>query len=353
MFDLVIEDLVKSYSQADPPVVKEVSLSVQKGELISLLGPSGCGKTTILRLIAGLLQPDDGQVYIRDKIVTSQPSYKRDVGMVFQNYALFPHMTVKQNVGFGLRMRKIKGAKAEERIIEALEMVDLKGFGDRYPKQLSGGQQQRVALARALVIRPTVLLLDEPLSALDAKLRYETREQIRRLQQNLGVSTVFVTHDQEEALAMSDKVAVLDKGVIQQYDRPEVLYSKPSNRFVAQFMGVTNIFDASFVGQDRYVTTDGINVSASQSIQEIEAIAVRPESIRVGVDNKLDDFNTVNGEVIKRVYTGAEVNLTIKIVNEKSVIATIPIDSVAANSNIGDKVTLSWDPNETILLKQE
>jgi putative spermidine/putrescine transport system ATP-binding protein len=353
MSDLVIKDLVKRYHPSDPPVVKEISLSVQKGELVSLLGPSGCGKTTILRMIAGLLLPDSGDISIRDKEITKMPSYRRDVGMVFQSYALFPHMTVEQNIGFGLKMRKVKGEEAKRRINEALDMVNLKGYGDRYPNKLSGGQQQRVALARALVTRPAVLLLDEPLSALDAKLREETREEIRRLQQNLEVATVFVTHDQEEALAMSDRVAVLNNGIIQQYDKPEILFNQPANKFVAKFMGVTNVFDVSDVRDNNYISLNGMEVRAKEKVPDVEAVAIRPESINVQHGETKEQINTFNGVIIKRVFTGMMVKITIELSNKETIVASALINSNTGNMETGDKVHVSWEAEDVLLLKPE
>ena len=217
-----------------------LDLTVQPGELIALLGPSGCGKTTTLRLLAGLEDADTGHINVAGRDITRLPASKRDMGMVFQAYSLFPHMTVQQNVAFGLRLRKISSAKRDQRALEMLELVDLPTQADRYPHQISGGQQQRVALARALAIEPQVLLLDEPLSALDAKVRAQLRDQIRRIQLEVGITTLFVTHDQEEALAIADRVGVMRAGRLEQLAPPTEVYSRPATSFVAEFVGLSN-----------------------------------------------------------------------------------------------------------------
>ena len=241
MAQVTLDRLTKHFD--DTPVVKGISLTVADGEFFSLLGPSGCGKTTILRMIAGFIFPTSGAVRFDGQDVTSLPAHRRNTGMVFQNYALFPHMTVFENVAFGLRTRKVAGPEIADRVARALDLVGLTGLERRPVPQLSGGQQQRVALARAVVIEPDLLLLDEPLSNLDTKLREETRDQIRELQTKLGITAVYVTHDQEEALAVSDRIAVMEEGECRQLDRPDVIYRRPANRFVAAFMGNMNLWE--------------------------------------------------------------------------------------------------------------
>lgn len=236
--DVALRAIVKSY--AGQRALHELSLDVRPGEFVALLGPSGCGKTTALRAVAGLEDVDSGTITIDGRDVTRQPANRRDLGMVFQAYSLFPHLTAAQNVEFGLRMRRVAASDRRARSAEALAMVGLDGFGDRFAHQLSGGQQQRVALARALVTRPRVLLLDEPLSALDAKVRVQLRDEIRRIQSELGITTLFVTHDQEEALAVADRVAVMRAGSIEQIGTPQELYSAPATAFVAEFIGLSN-----------------------------------------------------------------------------------------------------------------
>src|SRR6266568_2400901 len=234
-----IDGVVKRFGAVT--AVDRAELTVEDGELFTLLGPSGCGKTTLLRLLAGFSQPDAGQIRFGDRVVSGLRPYERNIGMVFQNYALWPHMTVRANVAYGLRLRKLAPAEIETRLAEGLRKVNLVGFESRYPGQLSGGQQQRVALARALVLNPDILLLDEPLSNLDAKIRVQVRAEIRKLQQELGITTVYVTHDQEEALSLADRVAVMRDGQVLQLAPPKTLYERPANRFVADFVGTNNL----------------------------------------------------------------------------------------------------------------
>src|SRR5690625_5174821 len=233
-----IKKVAKSYG--DVEVLKDLSLDIKPGELFTLLGPSGCGKTTLLRMVIGFNSIDKGVIEVDDQVINDIPVNKRKMGMVFQNYAVFPHMTVKENIAFGLKVHKMDKEEMERRIDEILRVVRIEEHKDKRPDQLSGGQQQRVALARALVIHPKVLLMDEPLSNLDAKLRIEMRNAIRNIQENIGITTLYVTHDQEEALAISDRIAVLNDGVIQQIGEPKEIYSRPQNLFVAQFIGTSN-----------------------------------------------------------------------------------------------------------------
>jgi iron(III) transport system ATP-binding protein/putative spermidine/putrescine transport system ATP-binding protein len=243
MSALSFDTLAKAYGDVD--VVRDISLTINEGEFVSLLGPSGCGKTTILRMVAGLVEPSHGRILIGNDDVTNLPPNKRGLGLVFQSYALFPHLTVFENIAFGLRRRKVGGAELETRVKEALALVRLEGFGNRHPRQLSGGQQQRVAIARAIAPRPRVLLFDEPLSNLDAQLRDEMQIELKRLQRGLGITTLFVTHDQGEALSMSDRVGVMAKGVMQQFATPEDIYHRPATGFVAGFIGKPNRLDGA------------------------------------------------------------------------------------------------------------
>jgi iron(III) transport system ATP-binding protein len=228
----------------------DVTLTVEEGELFTLLGPSGCGKTTLLRLIAGFYMPDEGEIRFDDRRVNEMPPHERGIGMVFQNYALWPHMTVAQNVAYGLKLRKVPSGDVEQRVHAVLEKVKLGGLDQRYPGQLSGGQQQRVALARALVLNPEILLLDEPLSNLDAKIRIQVRAEIRKLQKELGITTIYVTHDQEEALTLSDRIAVFDKGRLLEVGPPKTLYETPKTRFVADFIGINNQIEGTVIAVD-------------------------------------------------------------------------------------------------------
>ena len=239
--EVIIKDAVKRYG--DFTALNGVSLDIREGEFFTLLGPSGCGKTTLLRMIAGFNSIEGGDFYFGEKRINDVAAHKRDIGMVFQNYAIFPHLTVRENVAYGLKARKTPKAEIEERVSEALELVQISHLADRKPNELSGGQQQRVALARAFVIEPSVLLMDEPLSNLDAKLRVQMRSVIKKLQRRLGITTIYVTHDQEEALAISDRIAVMKDGNIMQIGTPNEIYAKPQNPFVAGFIGVSNFMD--------------------------------------------------------------------------------------------------------------
>jgi iron(III) transport system ATP-binding protein len=248
MADLEIVDLYKHYG--DQTVVDHLSLHVRDGEFVTLLGPSGCGKTTTLRSIAGLVEIDGGEIRIGGRRMNDVPPHKRSTAMVFQSYALFPHMTVAENIGFGLRMRHVSGRERQDRVAEAIALIGLEGLGDRKPSQLSGGQQQRVALARAVVTRPDILLFDEPLSNLDAKLRERLRVEIRELQRRLGITSVYVTHDQAEALVISDRIVVMNKGRIEQMGDPLTIYRRPTTSFTAEFIGQANILEATLVSAD-------------------------------------------------------------------------------------------------------
>ncbi|HEY0185568.1 MAG TPA: ABC transporter ATP-binding protein [Rhodopila sp.] len=267
MTALAIEGLRKTFRDAQKGrhvhAIDTIDLHIQSGEFVSLLGPSGCGKTTTLRCIAGFETPDDGAIRFDGTDVVHTPPERRDIGLVFQNYALFPHMTVAENVGFGLQMRKVKKADARQRIAAVLDMVQLSDMGGRYPRQLSGGQQQRVALARALVIEPRILLLDEPLANLDARLRDEMRFFIRSLQQRLGITTIYVTHDQAEAMVMSDRIVVMFGGLVSQFDTPETIYGRPASRQVADFVGLSNFIPGRITGREggtRLLVETGLGV---------------------------------------------------------------------------------------------
>jgi putative spermidine/putrescine transport system ATP-binding protein len=263
---VIAENLTKSFGQNQ--VFSDIQFTIEQGEFITLLGPSGCGKSTLLRCIAGLEQPDSGELYINRQNITQQPAQQRGVGMVFQSYALFPNMTVAENIAFGLKMRKMPATERDKAVAEVINMVELQGKENQYPHQLSGGQRQRVALARALVMKPQILLLDEPLSALDARIRKHLRQQIREIQRELKLTTIFVTHDQDEAMIMSDRIFLMNKGSIIQSDTAENIYTQPATEFVARFMGHYNLVDA-----EKANGMLGVNLQGT--------LAIRPESIYV------------------------------------------------------------------------
>jgi spermidine/putrescine ABC transporter ATP-binding subunit len=306
---LLLKGIAKNFGAV--AAVRALDLSVAEGEFVTLLGPSGCGKSTTLALIAGFFAADSGEIHLRGKHVETLPPFARDIGVVFQDYALFPHMTVAENVGFGLRMRKVSKAEIGRRVEEALDLVKLGGLGDRRPLQLSGGQRQRVALARALVIRPAALLLDEPLSNLDLKLRDEMRNEIAALQRRLGITTVFVTHDQGEALAMSDRIAVMNAGRIEQIGRPADIYERPATRFVADFIGRTNILHA-IAGEKR---GDSVTVSVGdrnfdlRGSRDVPAgpilLAVRPERATISAAPNEAGL-CLKATVVQALYLGAK-----------------------------------------------
>ncbi|MGL4766745.1 MAG: ABC transporter ATP-binding protein [Formosimonas sp.] len=313
------KNVIKRYG--DTEVVKNVSFTIEAGSLVTLLGPSGCGKTTTLRMIAGLEQPSAGQVWIGDKDVTLLPPLARNVSMMFQSYALFPHMKVVDNVAYGLLNQGLKKKEAAERALEALEQVGLGHLGHRWPSELSGGQQQRVALARALVMEPSVLLFDEPLSNLDARLRRQMREEIRALQQRLGITAVYVTHDQNEALAVSDQIIVMNVGVIAQQGTPQKLYQEPNSEFVAGFMGEANLLSVD-KHADGYRLGSLALTHATGEKNAAQKVAVRPEAIQIKAANQP---NTLPATVLKATYLGMmwEVELQTEVGNLFAVSADV------------------------------
>ncbi|WXL27797.1 ABC transporter ATP-binding protein [Ectopseudomonas mendocina] len=320
---LSIQNLHKCYGETT--VFTDINCDIAKGEFITLLGPSGCGKSTLLRCIAGLTDVDGGQIKLEGEDLIPQRPQKRGIGMVFQSYALFPNMTVQQNVAFGLRMQKIKGSEAEQRVKEVLALVEMTDFAGRYPQQLSGGQCQRVALARSLVTRPRLLLLDEPLSALDARIRKHLREQIRSIQQELGLTTIFVTHDQEEALTMSDRIILMNGGKIVQSGAAEDLYTAPADAFAAGFIGNYNLLD---------------QVSASQLLSRPvnSRIAIRPEAIEVSHNGSIEALvrsHSLLGNVIRYRVEARGIELLVDVLNRS------PAD---LHSN-GQRITLNIQDN--------
>lgn len=330
--------------------VQDFTLRIGEGELVALLGPSGCGKTTTLRMIAGFILPSVGQIRIGERDVTGIPPHERHTGMVFQGYALFPHMTAAENVAFGLEMRKIPRPEIERRVKEALGLVRLEHLGGRYPKQLSGGQQQRVALARALVIKPDVLLLDEPLSNLDAKLRHEVRLEIRQLQQELGLTTVFVTHDQEEALTVADRLVVMNQGRIAEAGTPQDLYNRPRTAFVADFIGKANIFAGAVEGDGVFRTEGGLRLIFSGNAPEGPSVlAVRPEQIRLLPGGSEILPNAIPGVVRHATFLGA-VTETIVALESGEIVSA---HAQSAPVSPGAEVVAAWTPEASLMLEAE
>jgi len=303
--------------------VDRVSVAIEEGHFFTLLGPSGCGKTTLLRIVAGFYRPDTGHVFLRERRITDLPPQARGTAMVFQEYALFPHMTVEENVGYGLRMRRVEPAQARRRIARVLELVGLAGLESKYPHELSGGQQQRVALARALVVEPEVLLLDEPLSNLDAKLRLRVREELRDLQRRLGQTTVYVTHDQEEALALSDRIAVMDGGRVLQVGTPEEIYFRPRSRFVAEFVGLANLLEGEVVAPGRVRTACGELLVEGCEVSGRVLLMVRPEAIRL--QTRPFGSNVLRGRLRTRTFLGATVRCTVEV-NGMPWVVDVPAD---------------------------
>jgi len=344
---ITIRGVVKRFGAVT--AVDGADLAVADGELFTLLGPSGCGKTTLLRLLAGFYQPDAGEIRFGERVVSGLPPYERKIGMVFQNYALWPHMTVAGNVAYGLKLRKLPAAEITARLAEGLRKVNLAGLEARYPGQLSGGQQQRVALARALVLNPDILLLDEPLSNLDAKIRVQVRAEIRKLQQELGITTIYVTHDQEEALSLSDRVAVMKDGRVLQVGAPKELYERPRTRFVADFLAVKNILDVEVMsidgGRASLRTSSGTLVAAADDgfvVGSRACIGVRPEAIALGADGD----NSFPGILDDEIYLGESTDWRVRVGGE--VLTVSEGATTARGRRRGDAVRVSF-PADAVL----
>jgi spermidine/putrescine ABC transporter ATP-binding subunit len=348
----------------DQWAVRGVTLRIRRGEFYTFLGPSGCGKTTLLRIIAGFVTPDEGTVFLDGEAVNHIPPWRRNVGMVFQNYALWPHMTVFENVAFGLKERRIAGSELQKRVRQALAQVDLEGTETRRPSQLSGGQQQRVALARTLVIQPRALLLDEPLSNLDAKLRAEMRLELLKLQRDLGLTTIYVTHDQEEALAMSTRVAVMSRGRVVQEGTPRVIYEQPVDEFVAAFVGKSNLIlgkVANLPGQWLEVDCGGgiiVRAALPRSAAPAQAgdrvfLSVRPEAVEITAPGAAaGERNAISGRIAARAYQGSYVEYEITALGK-------PWKAHTANPKgktlfqSGDEVALRFAPDDVVIVPAE
>jgi len=355
---LKVKNLSKNFGKVK--AVQEVSFEATEGRVLSLLGPSGCGKTTMLRCIAGFENPDRGEIYLDDRKITSIPPEKRGIGMVFQNYALWPHMTVYGNLAFGLQIRKISKDEITKKIKKVLGMVQLEGYENRYPRQMSGGQQQRIAMARALVFEPGIMLLDEPLSNLDAQLREEMRFEFIELQKKLGITAIYVTHDQAEALVISDKILILDQGKMIQFGTPKEIYSNPKNKFVAGFIAVTSFINGridSFTEEKKKVivkTDDSLVIHGfnnSFDIGQKVSVAMRMNVIKFIQDENKSDKNTVNifkGKIIQSSYLGNIIDYKIKVGNWE-----VRTNSDAKyNFKVGEEVTFYLSPEDIIVTRE-
>ena len=352
MSELELRRIRKTFGRV--VAVAGMDLTVNPAEFVGLLGPSGCGKTTTLRMIAGFERPDSGEVVIKGRSVTELPPHRRDLGIVFQNYALFPHMTVFQNVAYGLRVRGVAKDQIAREVADALKLVHMEDLRDRYPSQLSGGQRQRVALARAVVIRPTILLFDEPLTNLDAKLRAEMRSELRRLQRRLGIATIFVTHDQEEALSMADRIVVMSNGSVEQIGTPEEIYDRPRTRFVAEFIGSCNFLPGQVVSVDHGHVRLKVGEMELAVVVDGEApapgtrgtLSVRPEAMRLlGAGESLPSTtNVVAGDVREITYVGAFRHYRVGLSNEHELIVYQQSSGTPALQE-GKPVKVAWEPS--------
>jgi spermidine/putrescine transport system ATP-binding protein len=347
--DVRLDRVTKRFD--DVVAVDAVSLEIPRGTFFALLGPSGCGKTTTLRMIGGFEEPDKGVIHLGERDVTGLPPYRRDVNTVFQSYALFPHLSIFENVAFGLRRRGVGGQNLRQQVTRIMELVRLAGYERRKPRQLSGGQQQRVALARALVNSPRVLLLDEPLGALDLKLRKEMQLFIKALQHDLGITFIHVTHDQEEAMTMADSIAVMNEGHIEQLGSPDELYERPATAFVARFLGVSNLLHGQAEGDGTVRLADGtvVGAPAAAGRKGRVAVGIRPEKIRLGAGEE----NRLTGEVRERAYIGVSTQYIVATAHGPVTVYVQNTDASAVAVQPGDQVTVSWSPEATFAVDPE
>lgn len=344
---VIIKDAVKKYGEFT--AVNKVNIHIKQGEFFTLLGPSGCGKTTLLRMIAGFNSIDGGEILFNDRVINKVEAYKRDIGMVFQNYAIFPHMSVYENVAYGLKAKKVPKSEIDRRVKDALELVQISALAARQPSELSGGQQQRVALARAFVIEPGVLLMDEPLSNLDAKLRVQMRTIIKKLQKRLGITTIYVTHDQEEALAISDSIAIMKDGNIMQIDTPENIYKKPLNTFVAGFIGTSNFIGGEILSQDENMkasiklTNDAMfNVKLKKKYSGKVIVSVRPEQFTITEES----IDTISGEILISTFLGDFVNYEVLLKDGSTVEVNEYTKDIEKARTSGQKIHLGFNINQ-------
>ena len=341
----------KSYD-GEVLVVKNLNLDIAKGEFVTMLGPSGSGKTTTLMMLAGFETPTNGEIFLDNSPISKIPPYEREIGMVFQNYALFPHMTVAENLSFPLEVRKISKSETKEKVEKALDMVELGNFGTRFPAQLSGGQQQRVALARALVFEPRLVLMDEPLGALDKNLREQMQYEIKHIHDRIGITVVYVTHDQSEALTMSNRIAVFNDGVVQQLSTPDILYEKPENSFVAKFIGENNTLNGvvkeingstCVVDLDNnHGTVKALKVNVS-NVGDKTQLSIRPE--RVSIDSKNPEANKFTGKIEELIYLGDHIRARLDVCGNSEFIVKVPNEGSFSHKK-GDSLNLSWNSDD-------
>ncbi|WP_289141265.1 ABC transporter ATP-binding protein [uncultured Brevibacillus sp.] len=359
VIDVELRGIIKKFQ--NNVVVQDFNLQVEQGEFIAFLGPSGCGKTTTLNMIAGFLDPDGGDLLIKGQRMNGVPPYKRELGMVFQTYSLFPHMTVAENIAYGLKLRKVGKQEMQERVKRVLELVKLPNVADRYPKQLSGGQRQRIAIARALVIEPSLLLLDEPLSNLDAKLREELRDELKRLHQEIGVTTIFVTHDQEEALALSDRIVVLNHGFVEQIGTPLEIYNQPASEFVHTFIGKTNRMEGEVIAIDadgiKVRTTGGLLIQAAKqarefSLQQKVIVFVRPEKIKLSDTGVHTGANQVEGHLQLASFLGSYTECEV-VAGKHTLSVKVQMSDKSAEREAGTTVYCNWDAEDVLIMPAE
>lgn len=351
---LRLENLEKSFD--GNPVLNGISLSVESGEFVTLLGPSGCGKTTTLRIIAGLLEPDGGRVYLEGKDITNLEPEKRDLNTVFQNYALFPHMNVEKNISYGLRIKGMKRPEWQKRVGEMLSLVQLQGYEKRMPAQMSGGQRQRVAIARAVVLNPKLLLLDEPLGALDLKLRRQMQQELKDIQRRLGIAFIYITHDQEEALNMSDRIAIMNAGCFEQVGTPEEIYERPRTRFVADFVGQTNLLEMTVIDKDESGLTleyAGRRVPARKADFEVnigEKVSLSLRTERISFSRNADKTCLLPGTLRAKHYAGGSMRAVIALEDGREM-TVLCQSGDRAEGEIGERVYLSWNRDEAPVVR--
>ncbi len=353
---VLLNDITKKFGELK--AIDNASLTIEEGDFFTLLGPSGCGKTTLLRTVAGFYTPDKGTVIFGEKVINDIPAHKRETGMVFQNYALFPHLSVFDNVAYGLRARKTASGDIKSRVMNILKSVELDGLEERYPSQLSGGQQQRVALARALVISPDVLLMDEPLSNLDAKLRVSMREEIKKIQKMLGITTIYVTHDQEEAMAVSDYIAIINKGKIIQIGTPYDIYFKPKSRFVAEFMGSSNILEAEVEDYDddkallrAKINEKTVELKIDKPDTTHIVLSLRPEWIRIVDEESQSEPNVFEGEVISATFLGSMLRYKVSGLTDQPIAIEIHDPQKTVIKEAGDTLFFQFAPDRPVILE--